>query len=164
MNKAIQILIIFCLCIALKAQAQIKRIDTYSNRYKELPAEAQQKIDKLFFGAVTRMELNGKNDQNDKGIVKVVELGVQDIALLENTNYSVSFQGAEVISITTKKGTILPLTAGHLRQFKNLKYILIKSFDSIGISELKQLLNELTSSDQVSDQIEVIYFKMQQES
>jgi len=164
MKKITQIILVLCLCISLKGQAQITKIDTFSDKIKNLTAVDRERIETLFFGLSPRFQIQGANSQAEKRPVKIVELNDEYIDQLKNINFSGQFQEAEVISIAYKKGHVLPLTPEHLLQFKNLKYILIRSFDNISVDELKDVLKELFSSSLVSDQIEIISLKMEQES
>lgn len=165
MKRSIQIIMILCFCFTLGANAQITKIDTYNNTIKNLSVSERDVLDNLFFGPVSRMQFNDSEKPTflakEDGSVKGIELNSNQTNQLKDTNFSGSFKSAEVISIQFKKNDVLILNADHLNQFKNLKYILVKSYDNLSVEELKALFKDLMSSDNVSDQIKIVYYKME---
>lgn len=165
MKRSIQTTLVMCLCFVFGAQAQITKIDTYSNTIKNSSANDRESLDNLFFGPVSRIQLNDSEKptflSKDEGSVKAIELNSNLISQLKNTSFSNSFKSAEVIAIQWKKGDGLILDADHLIQLKSLKYILIKSYDDQSIDEIKTLFKDLMSSESVSDQIKIVYYKME---
>lgn len=165
MKKLSQIIMVVCLLFAFGAKAQITKIDTYSNMIKNLSANERESLDKLFFGPVSRIQLNESEKptflSKEAGIVKGIDLNSNLISQLKDTNLSNSFKSAEVMVIQWKKGDELILDADHLIQLKSLKYIIIKSYDDQNIQEIKMLFKNLISSENVSDQIKIVYYKME---
>ena len=150
-----------CFCFVLGAQAQITKIDTYSNRISSLSDDEKKKMDFLFFGLANRSQINDlENAITASGPVRVLELNYNDIDKLKDQKHSNSFQKIRVISINWEKGKLLDLKEEDLKDFLVLKYILIKGYESMTKEELKSLFSKLSSSEEISDEVEIIYYKM----
>jgi len=154
-----------CFCFVLGAQAQITKIDTYSNKIKGLPQKDRETLNKLFFGPISRMQLNETGKPIflwvEEGNTRGIELNSNLTNELKDINFSKSFSSAEVIAIKWDKGKNLILNEDHLSQFKSLKYILIKSYDSLSIEEIKELFKDLISAKNISADIEIVYYEME---
>ncbi|MDQ1139103.1 hypothetical protein [Pedobacter agri] len=165
MKRSIQIILVMCLCFVIKAQAQITIIDTYSNKIKRLSLKEREELDKLLFGPISRMQLNETGKPTflwaEEGSVKGVELTNDLTNQLKDTNFSTQLKYVEVISIKWEKDKNLILNEDHLNQLKSLKYILIKSYDSVNIDQLKELFKDLISTKGISTKIEIVYFEME---
>jgi len=149
----------------MATKAQITKIDTYSNKIKDLSKADREAIDNLFFGPISRIQLNESRDPSvlweEEGTVKGVELNSNLISQLKNISHSKPFATAQVLAIKWEKGKDLNIGEDNLMLFGKLKYILIKSYDPISIDELKTLLKDLISSEKISNDIEIVYFQME---
>lgn len=150
-----------CLCFSMATKAQITKIDTYKNRITSLTKEEKEKMDFLFFGAANRIKINDiVTTSTNNGPARVLELNYSDISKLQDKAYSNIFQKIRVISIDWGKGKPLDLKEEDLKECLVLKYILIKGLDDLTKEELVNLFKQLSLSDELSDEIEIIYYKM----
>ena len=149
-----------CFCFVFGAQAQITKIDTYSNKIKGLSAAQKDGLDLLFFGSVPKIFISeqGKSIMlwTEKGSVKTVELNYKQIQQLKDESLSISYKSVEVISVTLEKGKSLELDESYISNFPNLKYLLINCPGKLTNDDVKSLLGNLTSSSSVSKDLEVI--------
>jgi len=161
----IRLVFLLCLCFALKAQAQLTKVEMYTDKVKSLSDTEKEKLESLLFGPVPQLQFKENGDPifvwENEGPVKAIAISFNEIGVLKNVKFASSFKTTEVIGINWEKGKPLPLKPDDLKQFKSLRYIVIKSMESISIDELKKLLNELISSKETSGQVEILYLKMQ---
>ncbi len=160
-------MIVFLVFISIKTQAQIK-INAYSSKVKSLSEAQKEALDFIFFGPVSKVDFMGSDEPaflwSEQGPVKAVKLAYDQLDELKDGRFATAFKTAEVISVFWKKGQALALNESYLTQFKNIRYLLISGYDDYNEAVLKDLLKDLINNAGTSNQLEVIYFKMERPS
>ncbi|WP_316832657.1 hypothetical protein [Pedobacter aquatilis] len=162
MKKVIPLVFVAWVSIISATQAQISKISTYHDKIKGISAKESDEIKYLFFGAAKRIGL--KEDAVQNKLPEVLTLDFNQIGKLNTLIDKNGFQNIKVIDIKVDAVKPIDISPTDLALFPLLKFILIKSYEQISIEEIKTMLRSLLSSENVSDQIEVVFYKMERAS
>lgn len=162
MKKITYIVTIVCLCFLWKGQAQNKKIVSLEKKQSTLNKKEVQDLEYLKAGTPYKLSFTKESGPlytwDKKGGVEVVQF--EDVSLLhelKNTRYTEDFGTAQLLIINWNSGEAMEITEADLALFKNLRYILIHSYEPLNESLVANMVRSLRSFDTGRGEVEILF-------
>ncbi|MBB4119052.1 MinD-like ATPase involved in chromosome partitioning or flagellar assembly [Mesonia hippocampi] len=158
--KLIVIISTFLCLIFTSVNAQSSSLVSLEEKKEKITLEEREYLDYLIYDVPSSLSFYEEQvvrDIRKEKSIQTVEF--DNVALLENIKnkkYKKDFNTACLLMVRWEKGDDLNLTKEQLKEFKSLKFLLIKSYQPVN----KQLENYFTKHIKLEDraiEIEVLY-------
>lgn len=165
-NNILYIILIFALCFGIKAQAQ--NIIAYQTKLNSLSDTQAKQLNHLLNGASTFITIA---DQNEAEIHKGNTTIVSTMKVSQSSDFVKLVQRFEdklteitVLSIEWNGQEEIVLPAALLNKMSNLKYIYIRSYETLNPTIIQNRFSSLMNQLDENTQVEVLFYTMEQPS
>jgi hypothetical protein len=160
-------IVAFVLCFGIKAQAQNAVLD-YNQRFLELSDFEAKNLDYLTKGAPSSMFMTSENKAkiHQGNTHEIVEMSIEktsDFTAL-STVYLDKLKEVVLINIEWDGKQQIVIPTDLIIQFKNLKYIYIRSYKELDKEIIKKDFFDLLQNLKDKEEIEILYLTMEQPS
>jgi|SRR5690554_5363611 len=153
MRNLINILTVFALCFAFKAQGQNYEIVFVKDKLQKLKVAEKEELEHLIFGTPALLILDDEPTYawNKEKDVEIVDVIAEKISLLNNNRFANDFNNATLLILRFEEDDKFELTENHLSNLQNIKYVLIKYHISISEKEIMNRITNLKLSNSLKD-------------